>query len=74
MIMPESVSSGPAENSYDLGQFAELRAGDSGGRRLLQGKTYGTIASELIISENTKELVKNIYSNSRCETDQNSLI
>ena len=31
--------------------------------RLLQGKTYRTIASELIISENTvKTHVKNIYS------------
>ena len=64
MIMPESVSSGPAKSSYDLGQFAELSERETQVvARLLQGKTYRTIASELIISENTvKTHVKNIYS------------
>lgn len=64
MMKAESVSSRPEKSPYDLGQFTELSERETQVvERLLQGKTYRTIASELIISENTvKTHVKNIYS------------
>ena len=64
-VTAEVVSSEPAEKTpYDLGQFTELSEREAQVvDRLLQGKTYKTIASELVISENTvKTHVKNIYS------------
>jgi hypothetical protein len=58
MVMAEVVSSEPEKSPYDLGQFTELSERETQVvDRLLQGKTYRTIASELIISENTVSLL-----------------
>ncbi len=64
MVMAEAASPGPEKSPYDLGRFTELSERETQVvARLLQGKTYRTIASELIISENTVTThVKNIYS------------